>query len=208
MKSFRSVPILIYANVAVFLLWNFSSGHIFTPEFMMNNFLVSWTGLLEGRYWTLITSVFSHNMVFHIFMNMYVLSSFGSVIEEILGLKRFLAFYFIAGIFSSFCHAFVSAYLLHEPSLPALGASGAISGIIVLFSFMFPRQKILLLGIIPTPAFWGAIAFIGLDIWGLMAQAEGGGLPIGHGAHLGGALAGIVYYYLFIKPKISKQPIY
>ena len=46
------------------------------------------------------------------------------------------------------------------------------------------------------PAMVGAVLFVGLDIWGVVAQAEGGGLPIGHGAHLGGAIAGLIYFFI------------
>jgi membrane associated rhomboid family serine protease len=173
---------------------------------MTRNFLVSWTALLEGRYWTLLTSVFSHNMFWHILINMFVLRSFGSVIESILGVRRFLTFYLFAGIFSSLCHCLVSLLILHQPDVSALGASGAISGLVLVFSLMFPKEKILILGIIPVPALIGAIAFVGLDIWGLVAQAGGGGLPIGHGAHLGGALAGFIYFWFFIKPRLRTRP--
>ena len=137
-------------------------------------------------------------------MNMYVLNSFGPIVEAILGPRRFLTFFVVAGIFSSFCHGTVSALLLGKPDLPALGASGAISGLILFFSLLFPREKILLLGFIPMPALFGALAFIGLDIAGLMAQAEGGGLPIGHGAHLGGAFAGIIFYFMYRRRLFAK----
>jgi membrane associated rhomboid family serine protease len=143
-------------------------------------------------------------MFLHFFMNMYVLSSFGPIVERLLGSFRFFGFYLSAGIVSSLSHSLVSAYILREPDLPALGASGAIAGVILLFSMLFPRQKILIFGLIPIPAVWGAFLFIGLDLWGLMAQAGGGGLPIGHGAHLGGAFTGIFYYYFFLRPKLHK----
>ena len=162
---------------------------------MINNFLMSFTGLMEGRIWTLLTSVFSHNILLHLIMNMLVLLSFGPIVEAALGRTRFLKFYLCAGAFSSLCHALVSAFLLNDAAMPALGASGAISGVIVFFSLLFPKERIFVLGIIPLPAIWGALLFVGLDIWGLVAQSEGGGLPIGHGAHLGGALAGAVYFY-------------
>ncbi len=168
---------------------------------MADHFLVSWDGLMQGRFWTLITSVFSHNMFIHFLMNMFVLSSFGPVLERLLGSRRFIMVYFIAGVFSSFCHALVSAMLLGQPDLPALGASGAVSAVILIFSFLFPKNTILIFGLIPVPALWGAVLFIGLDVWGLVAQAEGGGLPIGHGAHLGGAFTGIIYYYFFLRRK-------
>lgn len=174
-------------------------------EFMQNNFLVSWDALNDGRYWTLLTSVFSHIDFWHIFMNMFVLYNFGFAIESILGSKQFTVFYIGSGIFSSFCHGATSNYFLHNPSLPALGASGAVSAVILLFSFLFPREKILLLGIIPLPAIFGALAFVALDVWGLMAQSSGGGLPIGHGAHLGGALAGAIYYFFYLRPKLKNR---
>jgi membrane associated rhomboid family serine protease len=98
-------------------------------------------------------------------------------------------------------HAVTCAYLLGQPELPALGASGAVAAVILTFSLLYPHEKILLFGIIPVPALIGAMLFVGLDIWGLFAQSTSGGLPIGHGAHLGGAFIGLVYYFLFLKPK-------
>jgi membrane associated rhomboid family serine protease len=167
--------------------------------FMLNNFLVSWNALVEGRYWTLLTSEFSHIAFLHIFLNMYVLVMFGSIVEIVIGSRRFLAFYLVAAVIASISHAAVSAFLLHKPDLPALGASGAISGVVLVFCFLFPRAKLLLFGIIPMPAIVGAVLFVGIDAVGLYAQTEGGGLPIGHGAHLGGAATGILYYLFFLR---------
>lgn len=171
---------------------------------MVRNFLVSWDHLESGRFWTLLTAVFSHNAFWHIFLNMYVLLSFGSILEELLGSFRFLSFYLIAGLFSSFCHAFVSAFILGDSSIPALGASGAVSGLVILFALTYPREKLLIFGLIPIPAIFGALLFVSLDLWGLMAQAGGGGLPIGHGAHLGGALAGFLYFQFWMKRRLVR----
>ncbi len=201
----RAVPLLVAINIVVFFFWLFPTES--RADFMIQNFLVSWTALTQGRWWTLLTSVFSHNLFIHIFLNMFVLQNFGGVIEEVIGSKSFLKFYLIAGIFSSLCHAFVSAWILGRPEIPALGASGAISGVILIFSFIFPREKILLLGIVPIPALFGALLFIGLDLWGLIEQAGGGGLPIGHGAHLGGAFAGWIYYFFFLRSRLRKNPV-
>lgn len=201
----ETVFLIVKLNIAVFILWWLSP--FINPNFMIQNFLVSWDGLMAGRIWTLITSVFSHNMFFHIFINMYAFFGFGAVLESVMGSKRFLRFYLAAGIFASFCHALVSAFLLHEPSLPALGASGAISGVILLFSLMFPQERILLLGIIPVPAFTASIFIIGLDLWGLFEQTRGGTLPIGHGAHLGGAFYGFIYYFVAVRRGSSIQKL-
>ncbi|MEZ4873294.1 MAG: rhomboid family intramembrane serine protease [Bdellovibrionales bacterium] len=182
---------IIIINIPIFLLWMFS------PQIMEDHFAVSWTGLQQGRFWTLLTSVFSHFLFIHLFVNMFVLRSFGSLLERLMGHLLFLKFYLIAGLISSFTHCFVSNYFVGKPDLPAVGASGAIAGLILLFAMLFPKEKILLFGIIPIPAFWGAMGFIGLDLWGLIEQTQGGGLPIGHGAHLGGAFTGIIYYFFF-----------
>lgn len=169
---------------------------------MMNNFMISWNALTQGRSWTLLTAVFSHQLFFHLFINMFVLNSFGTLLERLLGSSLFLRFYIIAGVISSLAHSLVSAFLIEDPSIAAVGASGAIAGVILVFSLVFPKEKILLFGIVPLPAIWGALAFIALDLWGLASQTKGGGLPIGHGAHLGGAFTGIVYYFIFLRPKI------
>lgn len=130
---------------------------------------------------------------------MYAFFGFGAVIENMLGTRRFLRFYLLAGITASLSHIIVSAFLIHDSSLPALGASGAVSGVILLFSLMFPQERILLLGFIPVPAIFASFLIVGLDVWGLLEQTKGGTLPIGHGAHLGGALYGLVYYFLSVR---------
>ncbi len=192
------VLFLVIANSAVFAAWLILGQ---TP-FMADNFLVSWDALAAGRYWTLLTSEFSHVWYFHFFLNMLVLLSFGPIVEQTLGSGRFLRFYLTAAVVSSLSHAGVSAFLLARPDVPALGASGAISGVILLFAFMYPRAQILMFGLIPLPALVGALVFVGLDIVGLVAQFEGGGLPIGHGAHLGGAVTGLLYFLFVVRSRL------
>lgn len=201
--SRRDSPVttlLILLNAVVFIMW-------FTvdPVFMENNFLVSWSALAQGRPWVLLTSVFSHMGFLHIFVNMFVLNSFGRFLEQFLGSKFYLGFYLVAGLVASLSHATLSNFLLGQPELPALGASGAIAGLVLLFSLLFPKEKIVLFAIIPLPALVGAIAFVALDLWGLAAQAEGGGLPIGHGAHLGGALTGLLTYIVILRPRLLRS---
>lgn len=201
----KIISIILSVNLAIFALWLSASFGYTDPVFLERNFLISWTALAEGRWWTLLTSAFSHIMGFHIFLNMYALIGFGPILELSLGSFRFLRFYLVASVIASAAHAFVSAKIVGQPELPALGASGAVAGVILLFSLLYPRQKILIMGIIPVPAFFGSILIIGLDLWGLWAQAGGGGLPIGHGAHLGGAFTGVAYYFFSIRPKMKRQ---
>ena len=199
--SYISTIILI--NIVVFFLWQFLYPS--SPEFMIKHFLVSWNALLDGRVWTLVTSAFSHNMFFHLFLNVYVFWSFGRVIEKVIGGRRFLRFYLTAAIMGSLAHSIVASFIIDSPQSPALGASGAVAGLILLFSFMFPKEKIYILGLIPVPTMVGALIVIGIDLWGLSSQVKGQGLPIGHAAHLGGAATGIIYYFGFIKKHLVKR---
>lgn len=207
----RQKPVVVYLiiklNILVYLAWIFIAP--IEPEFMIRNFLVSWDGLLQGRIWTLLTSVFSHNLFFHIFINMYAFLGFGMVLEKTLGSKKLLKFFLIAGIFSSLCHCLVSSFLMNQSNLSALGASGSVAGVVLLFSLMFPREKILILGILPIPALFASLLIVGLDVWGLLGQINGSSsLPIGHGAHLGGAIYGLFYYFIFVRPKKNEAQVF
>ncbi len=201
-KKTLLIPFIIALNILVFLMWNTNFG---SETFMQENFLVSWQALQEGRFWTLLGSAFSHNSFMHILVNMFVLNSFGPLLIQVLGKKLFISFYLVAAILSSLCHAVVSNLLLHSPDLPALGASGAIAGLVLLFALIFPKERLLFFGLIPVPALVGALGFIALDLWGLFAQAGGGGLPIGHGAHLGGSFTGVLFYFFFVRKKVRRH---
>lgn len=187
------VRAILAINVVVFFLW---ATQMPSSSFLTENFLVSWDHLTEGRVWVLLTSVFSHNLMFHLLVNVIVLLSFGRPMELLMGRGRFLRFFLLAGLVASLAHALTSQFLLDRPELSALGASGALAGVLMLFSFSFPKAKVLLFFFIPLPAIVAALAFIAIDVWGLIAQIGGGTLPIGHGAHLGGGLVGIAYHLL------------
>jgi membrane associated rhomboid family serine protease len=194
----RNFPIVVrffaLINLAVYLAWNFwPAGRLF----MATHFLLSGLHLREGIYWTLLTSVFSQNMFLHLAFNMVALLSFGPPIERLMGHLHFAAFYVVCGVTASIGHVLSSKYFLGAEDQMALGASGAVAGLLLVFSLLFPRSKILVFGIIPVPALYGALAFVAIDVWGLVAQSRGHGLPIGHGAHLGGALAGAIYYFIW-----------
>jgi membrane associated rhomboid family serine protease len=194
-----AVSIIVGINVLVFLAWQVSSVLPDMRRFMEANFLVSTLHIVHGRVWTLVTAAFSHSELWHLAINMFVLWSFGTVLERLWGTRIFVFFYLAAAVISSISHCAVSSFFLDRDDILALGASGAVSGLLLAYALHFPRHKILLFGIIPIPALAGVLGFVGLDLWGLMMQGRGGGLPIGHGAHLGGALAGALMYVLYLR---------
>jgi len=191
------VPVIIALNIVVFIMWTMYGQ----SQFMLENFLISWSALAAGRWWTLLTSEFSHLWFVHIFLNMLVLLSFGPIVEYTIGSGRFLRFYLVAAVIASLSHAAVSNFLLlHQPELPASAHRVRSQASCCCLRCLYPRARIFLFGLIPMPALVGALAFVGLDAVGLFAQTEGSGLPIGHGAHLGGAATGVLYYLLIIRP--------
>jgi len=200
-----AVAIIIGLNVIVFLAWQATPMVAGLFEYMTANFLVSTSHILHWHVWTLITAAFSHNELWHLAINMFVLWSFGTVLEHLWGTRVFVLFYLAAAVIASVSHCAVSSFLMGRDDILALGASGAVSGLLLAYALHFPRHRILLFGIVPVPALAGVLAFVGLDLWGLIAQGRGGGLPIGHGAHLGGALAGALIYFLYLREAFPVQ---
>ncbi len=201
-RPLRVVPIIVVLNVVVFAAWRASVLAPGLQTFMGNNFLVSWTHLEHGYWWTLLTAAFSHFEWWHIGINMVVLWSFGSVLERLMGPRLFATFYLTSAVVSSAIHCGVSR-LMGKPDMAALGASGAVSALLLAYALLFPKARLLVFGIVPVPALTGALFFVALDIWGLVAQGRGGGLPIGHGAHLGGALCGLIFWYALFRYRLS-----
>src|SRR5712691_2852401 len=146
-------------------------------------------------YLTLITSMFMHGGIAHIFGNMLFLWIFGDNIEDRLGHLRYAIFYLVCGILAGLSHVFATAAFAggNEASLlvPSLGASGAISGVLGAYILLFPTNRVIvLLGwfAMPMPAFmaiglWFVLQLInGLGVLGSGSQQGG----VAYAAHIGG----------------------
>lgn len=168
------------------------------------------SSIVSGQYlWTIVTSMFTHVELWHIFANMVSLMFVGSFAERILGRKRYLWFYMIAGLFAGLF--FVSLSVLFgntsfgqaffgSPETLALGASGAIFGIAGLITVLIPRMRVLVFFVIPMRMWMAMVFFLGF-FWLLSAFA---GLPIGNSAHLGGFVVGLAYG-LYLKYKFPRK---
>jgi membrane associated rhomboid family serine protease len=148
--------------------------------------------ILQGReYQRLLTAGFVHVGLGHLFFNMFTLFFFGPVIEQTLGSGKFLLLYFGAELAA---HGF-SLYLhKNNPSYAAIGASGAVSGIVFSFCLFAPFQSLYLFFIpIPIPAVVFAVLYVLGSIYAMKApgnQGMTGG--IAHEAHIGGAVGGVL----------------
>ncbi|MBI1851036.1 MAG: rhomboid family intramembrane serine protease [Planctomycetes bacterium] len=181
---------LIIANVAVFAIWLFAFRNPSLWQFMQENFTVSATGVLrEFRIHTLVTSVFSHSDPWHIVFNMLFLWFFGSDVEALYGKKDFLVLYFASGVIASLAHVALDL-AMGTPDGRALGASGAIMGIVIVFACLYPNRRVYY-WFVPITVRWLAVVFVVVDVAGVLG---GGGDHVAHAAHLGGALTGFLFY--------------
>ena len=153
-------------------------------------------------YLTLLTSMFMHGGIAHIFGNMLFLWVFGDNLEDRMGHARYLSFYLVCGVLASLAHVFTTVAFGQNPLVPSLGASGAISGVLGGYVLLFPHRKvrvILFRFLTTVPAYvalglWFAFQLIsGIGLLGGGTQ-EGG---VAYAAHIGGFIAGLVLVKLF-----------
>ena len=183
---------LIGVNIFLFLVfWILIYFNVLPYELIS----ISQEGVFENFYfWTFLTSMFMHGGVFHLFVNMLSLFFVGSLIERILGVRRYLALYFISGLFAGFLH------ILFE-SVPAVGASGALFGLIGVLIFLTPNLPVYVMFIpIPVKMKYAAPGML-VVLWLITL---GTGAPIGNIAHLGGFLVG-AFYGLYLRNKFPNK---
>ena len=152
----------------------------------------------------------------HILFNMFALWMFGRTLENLWGGKRFIFFYIASGIGAALFHLAIQyfrsgqladAILANDQAgvskflgalSPALGASGAIMGIMVAFGYLFPNTEFMIMPIpIPIKAKWLVLGYVALDLFGGITNYSTDN--VAHFAHLGGALAGFIIVYLWNK---------
>ncbi|HIK00326.1 TPA: rhomboid family intramembrane serine protease [archaeon] len=139
--------------------------------------------------WRIITHIFLHSTtnITHIFYNMFGLVLFGAILEKIVGWRRFLTIFFIAGIVASIGSIVVS-FLQGTQNIPSIGASGAIFGVIGALAVLRPRMIVYVL-YFPMPMIAAAFFWALIDIIGLFNPFD----YINNSAHLFGMFFGIVF---------------
>ena len=175
------VYLLIIAVTALTSMAGFSQ-----PQIIRNHAIMPWIVVREGRWLQMFTSGFLHANLSHLLFNMITLFFFGRFMEMVLGAPRFLVLYLGSLFFGS-----LGTLMFHrdDPTYRAIGASGAVSGVVFGFVLLQPFAPIYLFMLpIGIPAILFGIAYTALSIYG----ARRGLGQIGHAAHLGGAIGGII----------------
>jgi membrane associated rhomboid family serine protease len=194
-KLYPVTIVIIIANV-VFSLIGFSNPRIF------ERYKFNVGAILRGKQWErMISSAFLHGNGMHLAFNMFSLLMFGSMMEHLLGVGPYLLLYFGAMLTGDFL-----SLLTHRnhPHYSAIGASGAVSGVIFAAIIFQPQMKIGMFFIPPIiPAWIFGILYTAYSIWGVRAKRDN----IGHEAHLGGALGGMGIYACFRPDDVMDQPL-
>jgi membrane associated rhomboid family serine protease len=198
---------LLIANIIVFFITFLPDfSYSFWPLTLFGGYaspsidsIASKYGLIPGvvlhgsQVYTFLTSMFLHADIIHLGGNMLFLYVFGDNVEDTFGHGRYLIFYLISGIAASLLHIFS----FPDSTIPTIGASGAIAGVLGAYLILYPRARILTL----VFAFWitivaiPAVVFLGLwfvyqFLYGTIAGAGGG---IAYWAHIGGFVAGMLF---------------
>jgi membrane associated rhomboid family serine protease len=165
-------------------------------DFLVRTFGMIPAGIVSGQHlWTLLTAMFLHGGLFHLLGNMLYLWIFGDNVEDAFGHHWYLVVYLFAGIAGSLLQIMV----MPHSTIPTIGASGAISGIMGAYFVLFPRARVLTL--IPIFFFIRLIylpAPLLLGFWILLqilygcGSAPGTGGGVAYFAHIGGFVAGVI----------------
>ena len=147
--------------------------------------LVPFKAIAQLQIWRFVSYLFLHDphSPMHLLFNMLALWMFGVELEELWGTRRFISFYFIAGIGSGLFSVFSWSY-------PVIGASGAILALLTVYALYFPERTILLFFIFPVPVRMAVLVIGAISLWGAWTGAGG----IAYLTHLGGIAIGFLYY--------------
>jgi membrane associated rhomboid family serine protease len=221
----RSVPVatraLILINVVVFFFeLGLSNESLERVAYLFGLVAARFThpgwaesvGFPVGDYWPILTHQFLHGGWLHIFANMWTLWIFGDNVEDRMGPVRFTLFYLVCGSIAGLTQVLINP----DSTLPSLGASGAIAGVLGAYFLFYPTARLIVLfPIFFLPFFFEVPAVFYLAIW-FFAQLFSGTLAlagpqqvggIAWWAHIGGFVSGMLLCWLFVRgPRRLMQP--
>jgi membrane associated rhomboid family serine protease len=187
MLDFSTTPvtlILLILNVMVSLY------AMYMDPSLLDRFAFKPVAVLRQNQWyRMITGGFLHVGIGHLAFNMITLFFFGPLLETILGSVNFVILYFGAELAA---HAVTLAIHHSSETYAAVGASGAVSGVVFAFCLFFPFEMLYIFFALPMPALLFAVLYVAGSIYAMKQRDAGMTGGIAHEAHLGGALGGVL----------------
>ena len=198
-SNFSATIYIILINIVAFFIFAILIG---INQGFLDYIAIKPSNILQGKYlWTFLTSMFMHGGLFHIFVNMFSLLFIGSLVERILGIKRYIHFYLISGLFAGLFFVLSSLIFVSDFETYAVGASGALFGLVGLLVLLTPNLPVYVM-LIPIPI---KMKYAGpgilIVLWLISNIANVG---IWNTAHLGGLIVGILYGF-YLKKKFPRK---
>lgn len=181
--------VLIVINFVVFCLTKF-----LFPRLVYYLALIPSSIYYNHSYWQFLTYSFTHSAVWHLLSNMLALYIFGAECERRIGSKEFALFYLLVALLSGLASYFV--YYLRNTNVILLGASGAVYGVMLLFSVLYPRARIMVFGLIPMSAPALVLVYFLIEFFSQF-MSDG----VAHITHLFGLL--FAFLYILIRMRMN-----
>lgn len=194
-RQFRYTYSNSAAAIAVINIVAYGVVTFLFPRFLYIFSLIPSAVLYRHWYWQFFTYMFMHGGLWHLLFNMLALFMFGMPVERKIGTREFVLFYFLVGTLSGI--ASYIAFYLSGRNVMLLGASGAIYGVMLLFSVFFPSAGVLLFGFIPMRASTLVLLYFCIEFFGSVFASG----SIGHSTHLFGLL--FAFLYVMIRMRIK-----
>lgn len=193
-----TTPIILVLLIAITALISFKG---FKDYSFFSKFEFHVGSILKGEKYRMISSAFLHGDLMHLAFNMFTLFMFAPLVIHVFGSLYFLLVYFgslvLGGILTLY-------FYKNNYNYRAIGASGAVMGIVYAAILINPEMKLFLLFIpIPIPAYVFGIGYLFYSIYGMKANRDN----IGHAAHFGGALGGLIMTLVRVPQLIESEPL-
>jgi len=185
----RAVQWLLALNIGVYFL----QLTLFGPDAVYSALALD-PARFPATWWTVVTYMFVHAWLAHLALNMFTLWMFGPRLEHELGTRTFVWFYLWCGLGGAIAH------LVFAQHSSVVGASGAISGVLVAYALRWPDEEVYLFGVIPMRSRWLIAAMLAMNIMFALSP----GSRIDWTAHLGGMAFGWIFLRLYSMGGINR----
>jgi membrane associated rhomboid family serine protease len=195
--------ILLWTNLAIFILQEINRTYIRSPIELY--LMLSPAGIAKGYIWQLVTFQFLHADLWHLAFNLLGLFFLGRAVEDMIGTRRFLQVYFLAGTFGGIFQVLLGFIFGGPFAIPVVGASAGVFGITAVFGTLQPEATILFMFIPMRAKFLVVVSALIAGFYVLVPSPSSYG--IAHAAHFAGIAAGVAYVKWFMNNEWSLPKI-